>query len=86
MNMCCINICTHKIQRFLITLNYLSIIDTGVKSVLVALIAGKAEIVHDRKLVSAEELAEKVTDLGFTATVAHESAGEGTLDLMVRKL
>jgi len=54
----------------------------GVQSVLVALIAAKAEIDYAPKLITPVELAESITDLGFPTTVIHK-ATEGEVDVNI---
>ena len=57
----------------------------GVKGVLVSLMAQKAEVKYDASYVLASQIANKVTDLGFNATVLEsETAGQGTVDLLVK--
>ena len=54
----------------------------GVSKVLVALMAAKAEVEYDPDLVSPEEIAQSVTDLGFPATVM-EAALEGVMEVNI---
>jgi len=47
--------------------------------------AQKAEVKYDASYVLASQIANKVTDLGFNATVLEsETAGQGTVDLLVK--
>ncbi|XP_067944060.1 copper-transporting ATPase 1-like isoform X2 [Watersipora subatra] len=55
----------------------------GVKSVLVALIAGKAEIQYDASYILPGQIANKVNDLGFEATVIDEGTTQGIVELMI---
>ena len=55
----------------------------GVKAVLVALIAGKAEIHYDAAYILPNQLANKVSEMGFEATVLDEGATEGVAELVV---
>lgn len=53
------------------------------KSILVALIAGKAEIRYDAAYILPSQIANRITDLGFEASVMEEGAGEGVVNLNV---
>ena len=56
----------------------------GIKNVLVALMAQKAEIKYDPEYILSNQIANKVNDLGFHATVMEsESLGKGTVELLV---
>lgn len=60
------------------------IIFTGIKHVLVALMAQKAEIKYDPEYILSNQIANRVNDLGFHATVMEsESLGKGTVELLV---
>ncbi|XP_053494325.1 copper-transporting ATPase 2 [Ictalurus furcatus] len=57
---------------------------TGIKSVLVALMAGKAEIRYDPDYVDSEQIVKLITGLGFGASLMDEGAvSNGLLDLSV---
>ncbi|XP_065149700.1 copper-transporting ATPase 2 [Paramisgurnus dabryanus] len=56
----------------------------GIKSVLVALIAGKAEVRYDPGILESSRIAQLISDLGFGASVMEENTGQdGILDLSV---
>lgn len=55
----------------------------GIKTVLVALMAGKAEVRYDAAYIMPHQIANKISDLGFGATVMDEGTGEGVVDLNV---
>lgn len=60
----------------------------GVSKISVALLAGRAEVLFDRKLISPVEIAQAITNIGYTATVAERHRGEkiGSLELKVSTL
>uniref|UniRef100_A0A8D8UT73 P-type Cu(+) transporter n=2 Tax=Cacopsylla melanoneura TaxID=428564 RepID=A0A8D8UT73_9HEMI len=56
----------------------------GINSVLVALLAAKAEIRYSKDLITPTEIAASISDLGFPATVIDEAgSGEGELELKI---
>lgn len=58
----------------------------GIYSVLVALMAGKAEVRYNPAVVQPAMIAEFIRDLGFGATVIESaSEGDGVLELVVSK-
>uniref|UniRef100_A0A8C1SL29 P-type Cu(+) transporter n=1 Tax=Cyprinus carpio TaxID=7962 RepID=A0A8C1SL29_CYPCA len=57
----------------------------GVHSVLVALMAGKAEVRYSPSIIDPQRIAEFIQELGFTASVMENCDGsDGTLELVVR--
>lgn len=57
---------------------------TGIKSVLVALMAGKAEIRYDPDYVDSAQIVKLIAGLGFGASLMDEGAvSNGLLDLSV---
>ncbi|XP_059377243.1 copper-transporting ATPase 1-like isoform X2 [Carassius carassius] len=57
----------------------------GVHSVLVALMAGKAEVRYSASIIDPQRIAEFIRELGFTASVMEDYDGsDGTLELVVR--
>jgi Cu+-exporting ATPase len=55
-----------------------------VKSVLVSLLAAKAEIKYDPKLISPETISSSITELGFPSSLMDEGgSGEGHVELKV---
>lgn len=64
--------------------NRLLLFPPGINSVLVALLAAKAEIRYSKDLISPTEIAASISELGFPATVIDEAgSGEGELELKV---
>ena len=59
---------------------------TGVHSVLVALLAEKADIQYDSELTDPSQLVGEIEDLGFGASLISDSEGyqQGKIDLNVR--
>uniref|UniRef100_A0A2K6SDB7 Copper-transporting ATPase 2 n=1 Tax=Saimiri boliviensis boliviensis TaxID=39432 RepID=A0A2K6SDB7_SAIBB len=56
----------------------------GILSVLVALMAGKAEIKYDPEVVQPLEIAQLIQDLGFEAAVMEDYAGsDGSIELII---
>ncbi|XP_045204361.2 LOW QUALITY PROTEIN: copper-transporting ATPase 1-like [Mercenaria mercenaria] len=56
----------------------------GVKSVIVALMAQKAEVKYDASYVLPSQIANKISGLGFNASVIDsETAGQGTVELNI---
>lgn len=59
--------------------------EDGIHSVLVALMAGKAEVRYNPAVIHPSAIAELIRELGFGATVMENSGeGDGILDLVVR--
>ncbi|XP_066286595.1 copper-transporting ATPase 1-like [Branchiostoma lanceolatum] len=58
--------------------------ETGIKSVLVSLMAGKAEVKYDPCYTTPSEIAKKITDIGFGATIIEsQGIGEGRVQLAI---
>nr|XP_014353102.1 PREDICTED: copper-transporting ATPase 2 [Latimeria chalumnae] len=58
--------------------------EDGILSVLVALMAGKAEVKYDPSIIQPPEIVEKIKDLGFGATVMEDQAiSDGKLELII---
>ncbi|XP_076278439.1 copper-transporting ATPase 1 isoform X2 [Lasioglossum baleicum] len=56
----------------------------GVNSILVALMAAKAEIMYDPDKIRAVDIASSISELGFPATLIEESgSGEGEIELKI---
>ncbi|XP_073497113.1 copper-transporting ATPase 1 [Phyllobates terribilis] len=59
--------------------------EDGINSVLVALMAGKAEVRYNPMIIQPSGIAELIQELGFEATVIDDSdEGDGVLELVVR--
>ncbi|XP_060105207.1 copper-transporting ATPase 1 [Heteronotia binoei] len=59
--------------------------ENGIHSVLVALMAGKAEVRYDSSVIQPSSVAELIRELGFGATVLENyDEGDGILELVVR--
>lgn len=57
---------------------------SGILSVLVALMAGKAEVKYNPEVIQPVEIAQLIQDLGFEATVMEDYTGsDGDLELIV---
>ena len=54
-------------------------------SVLVALMAAKAEVAFDPAQVDAAQIAHSITDLGFPAEVLEGETGSGEIEVTVSK-
>ena len=60
------------------------IFSSGVKSVLVALMAQKAEVKYDTAYILPSQIASEINNLGFVASVIEsETVGNGTCELTV---
>ncbi|XP_059819966.1 copper-transporting ATPase 2-like isoform X4 [Hypanus sabinus] len=57
--------------------------EEGIHSVLVALMAGKAEIKYNPDIIQPTAIAELIKDLGFGATVIEDTSSAGNLELNV---
>ena len=57
---------------------------TGVHSVLVALMAAKAEVEFDPARVLPSQIANSITELGFPSTIIEEESGAGKVELEVK--
>ena len=57
----------------------------GVRSVLVALMAAKAEVVYDPSQILPQQIANAVTDLGFPSEVLEGESGSGEMEVTVRE-
>ena len=55
----------------------------GVHSVLVALLAGKAEVQYDPSVLLPSQVAGHITELGFPAQLLENQSPEGTIELEV---
>ncbi|XP_007943420.1 copper-transporting ATPase 2 [Orycteropus afer afer] len=59
--------------------------EAGVLSVLVALMAGKAEVKYDPEIIQPLEIAQLIENLGFEAAVMEDYTGpEGNIELIIR--
>ncbi|XP_037071047.1 copper-transporting ATPase 2-like [Pollicipes pollicipes] len=56
----------------------------GVESILVALLAGKAEVQYDPAVLLPSQVAGLISDIGFPAQLLENHSPEGTLDLEIR--
>ncbi|XP_013412281.1 copper-transporting ATPase 1 isoform X2 [Lingula anatina] len=54
----------------------------GIETILVALLAQKAEVTYDPELLNPETIAKKITDLGYETTVLQEATG-GHVELFI---
>lgn len=58
----------------------------GVKSILVALMAAKAEVQYDPNLIQPQDIANSITELGFPSTVMETTGSSGEIELHVSQL
>jgi len=57
----------------------------GVNGILVALLAGKAEVIYDPDKIKPADIVSSISELGFPTTLIEESGiGEGEVELKVR--
>ncbi|XP_077869327.1 copper-transporting ATPase 2-like [Saccoglossus kowalevskii] len=56
---------------------------TGIEYVLVALMAGKAEVKYNPVVLDPSQIAEMIEDMGFESSVDESESTGGTLDLMI---
>ena len=57
---------------------------TGIKTVLVSLMAQKAEVKFDPAYIMPSQIANRITEMGFNTTVLEsETAGQGVVELQV---
>ena len=56
---------------------------SGVHSILVALMAAKAEVEFDPTRVLPNQIANSITDLGFPSSIIEEETGAGIIELEV---
>lgn len=71
--------CVNTIEKHLLAIN-------GINSALVALMAQKAEVAYNPLIIRAEEIAEKVSDLGFDAVVAEVESSKLDHDITLHIL
>ncbi len=68
--------CVANIERNLQKVN-------GIRKIVVALIAGKADVKFDPSLILPDQIAKKIQDLGYEAEVVHGYSAGGQLELLV---
>ena len=57
----------------------------GVYSILVALMAAKAEVEYDAAKILPNQIANSISDLGFPSSVIEDESGAGIIELEVKK-
>ena len=56
----------------------------GVKSIVVAIMFSKADVVYDNDVISAAEIRDAITDLGYPSQILEDTAdGDSKIDLLV---
>ena len=58
----------------------------GVYSILVALMAAKAEVEYDAAKILPNQIANSISDLGFPSSVIEDESGAGIIELEVKKI
>ena len=68
------------------SLNFFLFFSTGIKSVLVGLLAQKAEVKFDKNKITIDEIICHVKELGFGCDLMDKGGqGEGSVDIIVSK-
>ena len=72
------------ISKTILDFHQLYFVHSGVQSVLVSLLAQKAEVVYVAEQTDQNQIHDFIKDLGFGAEILENSAGDNTVELYVR--